>query len=341
MTDKILIDRLSHCRYGHPDLQKAKKFFIDFGLIVEKETDEKIYFRGFGKDAVVYVAEQTHDGKRRFLGGGWIVKSLADLEKAAKVPGATPVHDYEGPGGGKCVIMPDIMGEEITLIWGQTDRTIDEREAPKPVKWNTWEEKRRYGEFQRPERASPSKVHKLGHYGFEVDVSRLPEVVDWYCKTFNLKETDSLWHEQSGKIIMTFIHIDKGKEYVDHHNIFIAGGPIGDGIKAHHSSFEVDDMDSQLVGHHHLQKQGWINVFGLGRHVLGSQIFDYWFDSSGFLVEHYVDGDLVNEDKPHEFEPATAATVASWGPDIPRAFFSKKLEDVPGLTEIPVVPAEA
>lgn len=49
-----------------------------------------------------------------------------------------------------------------------------------------------------------------------------------------------------------------------------------DGIKAHHSSFEVDDMDSQLVGHHHLQKQGWISVFGLGRHVLGSQIFDYW-----------------------------------------------------------------
>lgn len=217
MTDKILIDRLSHCRYGHPDLEKAKKFFIDFGLILEKETDEILYFRGFGKDPVVYVAEKTHDGKRKFRGGGWIVQSLADLEKAARVPGATAIYDYEGPGGGKCVIMPDIMGEELTLIYGQVDRSANTADVPSPVKWNTWEEKRRNGEFQRPERACPSKIHKLGHYGFEVNGSRLPEVVKWYCDTFNLKETDSLRHEESGKTIMTFIHIDKGKEFVDHH----------------------------------------------------------------------------------------------------------------------------
>lgn len=65
------------------------------------------------------------------------------------------------------------------------------------------------------------------------------------------------------------------------------------------------------------------------------------FDPSGFLVEHYVDGDLVNNEKEHEYSPATAATVASWGPDIPRAFFSKKLEDVPGLLNVPEVPLEA
>lgn len=293
MAGKILIDRLAHCRYGHPDIELAKRFFLDFGLVTAEETDNRIWMRGFGKDPFVYVAEKTHDGKRRFLGGGWIVQSLAELDKATELPGATPIRDYEGPGGGKYVIMTDIMGEEITLIYGQTDR--EPSDQPQPIKWNTWETKTRNGEFQRPDRACPSKIHKLGHYGFEVDVKVLPEVVDWYCDTFNFAKTDSLRHEESGNTIMTFIHIDKGKEYVDHHvsvqtnnssdnvgiltetkNIFIAGGPIGEGIKAHHSSFEVDDMDSQLVGHHHLHKQGWINVFGVGRHVLGSQIFDYW-----------------------------------------------------------------
>jgi hypothetical protein len=215
MTDKILIDRLSHCRYGHPDIQAAKTFFTDFGLVTEKETDNKIWMRGFGKDSFVYVAEKTHDGKRRFLGGGWIVQDFADLEKAAKRQGATPIRDYEGPGGGKYVIMPDVMGEEVTLIWGQTDRELSDR--PKSVKWNTWEVKTRNGEFQRPDRACPSRVHKLGHYGFEVDVKVLPEVVDWYCETFNLTKSDSLRHEESGKTIMTFIHINKGKEFVDHH----------------------------------------------------------------------------------------------------------------------------
>jgi hypothetical protein len=33
--------------------------------------------------------------------------------------------------------------------------------------------------------------------------------------------------------------------------------------------------------------------------------------------------------------------VSSWGPEIPRAFFTKKFEDLPGITDIPVVPIEA
>ncbi|KAJ3538188.1 hypothetical protein NM208_g485 [Fusarium decemcellulare] len=338
---RILLDRLSFCRYGHPDLEKAKEFFTDFGLVPVLEKDDKVYFRGFGIDQFCYVAEKTGDGKRKFRGGGWIVQSMNDLEKAAKLPGSTPIHDYDAPGGGKVVIVKDLLGEEITLIYGQQDRVPEPREVPKPVMWNTWEDKKRLGEFQRPDRDMPSKVHKLGHYGFEVNIDKIHEVFGWYSKVFNLKKTDSLFQPQTNKTVMIFIHIDKGKEYVDHHNIFIAGSPGHDeGIKAHHSSFEVDDVDSQVVGHHYMIRKGYISVFGVGRHVLGSQIFDYWFDSSGFIVEHYVDGDLVNEDSPNADEPAVAATVSSWGPDIPKAFFTKKIEDLPGVANAPTFPIE-
>ncbi|KAJ3962779.1 hypothetical protein N0V92_000465 [Colletotrichum tropicale] len=257
MDPRILLDRLSHVRYGHPDLQKAKEFFTDFGLTPVRETETKIYFRGFGIDQFCYVAEKTSDGRRKFRGGAWIVLSMAELEKAAKLPGSTPIADYDAPGGGKVVIVKDIVGEEITLIYGQQDRVPEPREVPKPVMWNTWEDKRRLGEFQRPDRDQPSKVHKLGHYGFEVNVDRLHEVFDWYAMTFNLKKTDCL------------------------------------------------------------------------------------FDPSGFVVEHYVDGDLVNEDSKHANEPAVAAVVSSWGPDIPRAFFTKKYEDLPGLKDVPEMPIEA
>lgn len=291
---RILLDRLSYCRYGHPDLEKAKEFFTDFGLIPVLEKDDKVYFRGFGIDQFCYVAEKTSDGKRKFRGGAWIVQSMAELEKAAKLPGSTPIHDFDAPGGGKVVIIKDLLGEEVTLIYGQEDRVPEPREVPKPVMWNTWEDKKRLGEFQRPDRDLPSKVHKLGHYGFEVNVDKIHEVFDWYSKTFNMKKTDTLFQPQSNKTVMIFIHLDKGKEYVDHHvscarlflayglliigqNIFIAGSPeLKEGIKAHHTSFEVDDVDSQVVGHHYLRRKGYINVFGVGRHVLGSQIFDYW-----------------------------------------------------------------
>lgn len=85
---------------------------------------------------------------------------------------------------------------------------------------------------------------------------------------------------------------------------------------------------------------------------MGSQIFDYWyaqdpeqspptraqnvadtvpphrFDGSGNIVEHYSDGDLVNEDHQAGREPAAADTLHVWGPNIPLAFLSGKMEDL-------------
>ncbi|KAJ3942922.1 uncharacterized protein N0V96_007152 [Colletotrichum fioriniae] len=40
--------------------------------------------------------------------------------------------------------------------------------------------------------------------------------------------------------------------------------------------FEVNDMDTQALGHEWLLKKGYTNCWGIGRHVLGSQLFDYW-----------------------------------------------------------------
>lgn len=92
--------------------------------------------------------------------------------------------------------------------------------------------------------------------------------------------------------------------------------------------------------------------------MLGSQIFDYWyvhiiscaqqyladkicllsivdtdmfddrFDGSGNVVEHYVDGDLVNEDTPERRIPAGPDSLFVWGPDLPLAFVTTRLEDV-------------
>ena len=53
------------------------------------------------------------------------------------------------------------------------------------------------------------------------------------------------------------------------------------------------------------------------RHVLGNQIFDYWFDESGFEMEHYADGDLVNCDTPVTCEESGPNTFYVWGPKVP------------------------
>ena len=90
-------------------------------------------------------------------------------------------------------------------------------------------------------------------------------------------------------------------------SFFLLEVPPGAPQKIHHSSYEVlsyavsllipakaalqiEDFDQQLIGHEWLTDKGYQSSWGVGRHVLGSQIFDYWFDPSGHHVEHYVSG---------------------------------------------------
>ncbi|RYC63977.1 hypothetical protein CHU98_g2239 [Xylaria longipes] len=114
-----------------------------------------------------------------------------------------------------------------------------------------------------------------------------------------------------------FCRLDRGEEEVDHHVFFFAEGPV---YNVHHSSYETHDFDTQVLGHDWLREKGYRNCWGVGRHVLGSQIFDYWFDPSGFIFEHYVDGDLVNADEPTHRSQDGPGSLHVWGPDVPSAF---------------------
>jgi hypothetical protein len=77
---------------------------------------------------------------------------------------------------------------------------------------------------------------------------------------------------KNGRNITVFCRLDRGLTLVDHHCFFFF-----EGLKAHvhHASFETHDFDIQKIGHDWLREKGYINCWGVGRHVLGSQIFDY------------------------------------------------------------------
>lgn len=151
-------------------------------------------------------------------------------------------------------------------------------------------------------------------------MSEFDAELEFYTSNFNFVHSDILYHpDLTGVDVMTFMHLDRGKEYTDHHSFFLQRAPPRlRGTYIHHSSFEVADFDTQLIGHQWLAKKGWKSVWGVGRHILGSQIFDYWADPAGFKVEHYTDGDLVNADTPvrrHALGP-----LSVWGPELPKDF---------------------
>ena len=81
-----------------------------------------------------------------------------------------------------------------------------------------------------------------------------------------------------------------------------------------HSAYQVGDLDALAAGGEYLREHGYYRSWGIGRHIQGSQIFDYWRDPDGFLVEHFTDGDMFDNTLEPGWAPFTASGLAQWGP---------------------------
>jgi hypothetical protein len=87
-----------------------------------------------------------------------------------------------------------------------------------------------------------------------------------------------------------------------------------------HLSFEVQSFDDLMVGHEHLRAAGYPHVWGVGRHLLGSQIFDYWEDPWRRVHEHWTDSDVLNARSGSGLHPIEIGLSAQWGEPPPQTF---------------------
>ncbi|PKS08385.1 hypothetical protein jhhlp_005329 [Lomentospora prolificans] len=312
---RIRILRTAYVVYYHSDLTKIRKFYADFGLAIAEERENEIFFKGYGTEPFIYVARKG-DGQSKFGGGAYEVESRAELEKAAALPGASPIAKLDAPGGGEVVTLTDPIGFNVFLVYGQTSKEPEAPELSRLVV-NYEDEKPRKGEFHRF-KTGPALVHRWGHYGVTYPEGKYQEMYDWYTKTLALAPSDVVYRGEEP--VCCFFHIDRDLEYTDHHSFFFKPCKPGADPAVAHSAFEVHDFDVQQLGHQYLQSQGHELCWGVGRHVLGSQVFDYWFDPSKFIVEHYADGDLVNSKTEISKVQAGPDALAIWGPPVPPVF---------------------
>ena len=118
--------------------------------------------------------------------------------------------------------------------------------------------------------------------------------------------------------IAAFLRCDRGPAPTDHHTLFLLQNPRGPGFN--HAAFEVADFEELMRGHDHLAAARRSAAWGVGRHVLGSQVFDYWRDPWGHTLEHWTDGDLfAAEDGSRTVSPRDLVAV-QWGPTMPPDF---------------------
>ncbi|PVH70744.1 Glyoxalase/Bleomycin resistance protein/Dihydroxybiphenyl dioxygenase [Cadophora sp. DSE1049] len=319
---KVQLTRISHAYFDHPDLEAFGEFAEAWGFVEASRVGDTVYYKGYGRDQYVYVA--TKAPTKAFKGVAFVAANQSEFDKAAKLPGATVSQLKNTPGGGQLVSFasPDKMDNMyFHVVYGQKDR--EEPKEPSTAThdlqgpYNSAIAKERKGIFQRYHEG-PAMVHKLGHYGYICE--NFDTAIAWYTGNFNFVYSDVLFSpEDEGTDVIAFMRLDLGKEFVDHHCVFLARQENpGAGTYIHHTSYEIEDFDTQLLGHDWLLKKGYRSAWGVGRHILASQIFDYWRDTSGFKIEHYADGDVLNNT--HKTGREVAGAMSVWGPELPKDF---------------------
>lgn len=304
----IKADELAYVTFERKDADRMVRFLTDFGLVPVEGTSGSFFFRGRGTNP--FCVEIVPSDRDHLVGLGFMAKSPADLETLAAASGCA-VEDSDKPGGGKRVRLTDPDGSLVDVICGFTPASpLETRQDLLPA--NTPRDKRRINEGVRTPLA-PTPIHRLGHVVlFTPDFAA---TTNWYMKWLGFLPTDILT-PADGNPCGGFFRLNRGANPADHHNlaVFASGGP---GV--HHVSFESLDVDEIGQGQQYLKATEWTHFWGIGRHLLGSQFYDYWLDPTGLEWEHYADGDVMTEDFDEGYFLVNRGELWAWGDDLPES----------------------
>ena len=278
----IKIQDIAYVRFHAPDLDQMETFLTEFGMVRADRTGDALYMRGLDGDAFLHV---THKGEPRFVAAGFEAASVKDLETLAQEENASIVQ-LDGPGGGSLLKLTDPNGFQIEVVAARAAAARIAPPARAPL--NDAYATPRLNALKHLAKG-PSHVKRLGHCVLNVKNFRESEA--WYKSRFGLITSDEINLESPERALGAFLRCDRGSVPSDHHTLFLLGtGKPG----FNHAAFEVADFDDLMSGHDWLKEKGRRHEWGVGRHLLGSQIFDYWRDPWGHTVEHWTDGDLLD-----------------------------------------------
>jgi len=301
----IKIEDVAFVRFRAPDLAEMRKFLEDFGLAIVEATDSRLVARGSGSAPVLHITERGNAG---FSGVGFRAANVEVLETLAHAEGVT-VEDFDAPGGGRRIVLADPDGHTVEVIAGQLP--AEQLAMPEAQAWNRASLRNRTRAVKRIS-AGPAHVVRLGHVVLNVSNFRASE--QWYKDRFGFITSDEIQLSPDFSI-GAFMRCDRGDMPTDHHTLFLVQSPKGPGFN--HAAFEVADLDDLMCGHQKLKDAGRHAEWGVGRHILGSQVFDYWRDPWGHTLEHWTDGDLLTAADGSNKASLQDLLAVQWGPAAP------------------------
>lgn len=314
----IKVDDLAWLEFEKPDLARAEAFAHAFGFTTMLRTSDELQLRGTDAPCVI-VRRGT---RTRFRGMAFRAQDTADLTRLGDAVGGR-IQPLPESLGGLSVELCDPSGIPVRVVTGI--HRFDALPTPAPLTLNFGDRPRRINAAQRPRRV-PASVQRLGHVVLQS--TTYLRSLNWYLDNLGMIVSDFLFFpgQRDRGPTMSFIRCDRGMTPTDHHSLAIALGPSDRYV---HSAYQVCDLDTLAAGGEYLRNEGYQRSWGIGRHIQGSQIFDYWRDPDGFLVEHFTDGDLFDSTVQPGWAPFTASGLAQWGPPASRDFLGTNVKSLP------------
>lgn len=311
----VKVTGLAWLEFEKRDLDRAQLFARDFGFVVHHRDADALYLRGTRAGSVCVVVRRAP--RSRFAGLALQAADGADLGRVAAAHDRTVDRAPEAVGGA-VVSLIDPSGVTVRVSHGADE--LPELPGQPVQTLNVGGRTLRTNATQRPPR-EPARVERLGHLAMATRV--FARQLDWYLDAFGLIVSDFqfLDGQRERGPVFAFIRCDRGSQPTDHHTLAMLLAPEPGYA---HSAFEVADLDALAAGGEYLRERGWDRSWGIGRHIQGSQIFDYWRDDNQFLVEHYADGDVFDSTLEPGWAPLRASGLAQWGPPATKDFLGTK-----------------
>jgi hypothetical protein len=316
----IKVSDIAWLEFEKPDIVRAEAFANAFGFATALRTRNELLLRGTDAGAPCMIVRRG--SRTRFLGAAYQAQDEADLLRLANTTG-TQAKPLPEAIGGMAVDLVDPSGVPVHVVAGM--HPLAALQAQTPHTFNFGHDLRRVNATQRPPRA-PAKVQRLGH--LVLQTTKYLETLNWYLDHLGMIVSDFLYFpgQRDRGPTMSFIRCDRGTMPADHHTLALALGPANRYV---HSAYEVCDLDALAAGGEYLRERGYFRSWGIGRHIEGSQLFDYWRDPDGFMVEHFADGDVFDSTLEPGWAPFTASGLAQWGPPATKDFLGTNPKSLP------------
>ena len=307
----IRIADIAWLEFDKPDLMRAEAFARAFGFGVALRAPAEVHLRGTSAGAPCVILRRGQ--RTRFTGCALRAADEVDVLRLAEATGAA-LHRLPESIGGVAVQLTDPSGMAVKVVAGLHELPAQPTQPPQVA--NTGTADARINATVRPRRV-PARVQRLGHVVLQS--TTYLKTLNWYLDTFGMIVSDFLFFpgQRDRGPAMSFIRCDRGAAPADHHTLALALGPANRYV---HSAYEVSDLDALAAGGEYLLDRGYRRSWGIGRHIQGSQLFDYWRDPDGFLVEHFADGDVFDDSLEPGWAPFTASGLAQWGPPVTKDF---------------------